>query len=218
MSDLKFSYNTMDHRVRIVIVEDNENIREGYTLILNTNPEYNVVGAYAKCEKAIRNLTKDNPEIIFMDIELPGMDGIKGIKEIKKLRPDIHIVVITVYDENEKVFDALCAGASGYITKSSNHLELLEAVDEVLRNGAPMSSNIARMVVRSFQKNYNTPLSSRETQVLSLLASGATYQSISKELEISLETVKTHVKHIYAKLQVTNKTDALELAKKGNYI
>jgi len=215
---MKFSYNTLDQRTRIMIVEDNDQIREGYALILNTNPKYNVVGAYSKCEKALKNLARDNADIIFMDIELPGMDGIKGIKEIKKLRPDIYIVVISVYEDNEKVFEALCAGASGYITKSSNYLELLDAVDQVLSNGAPMSSKIARMVVQSFQKNYNSPLSNRETQVLSLLSMGATYQSISNELEISLETVKTHVKHIYTKLQVTNKTDALDLAKKGNYI
>jgi DNA-binding NarL/FixJ family response regulator len=97
-------------------------------------------------------------------------------------------------------------------------MELLHAVDQVLKNGAPMSSNIARKVVQSFQRNYNTPLSARETQVLSFLASGATYQSISRDLEIGLETVKTHVKHIYTKLQVSSKTEALELAKKGNYI
>ncbi|HEX9651095.1 MAG TPA: response regulator transcription factor [Cyclobacteriaceae bacterium] len=218
MRESRFNYNTLDRRTRIVIIEDNEQIREGYALILNTNSNYNVVSTYNKCEKALKYLHKDNPAIVFMDIELPGMDGIRGIKEIKKLRPDIDIVVISVYDENDKIFDALCAGASGYITKSSNHMELLHAVDQVLKNGAPMSSNIARKVVQSFQRNYNTPLSARETQVLSFLASGATYQSISRDLEIGLETVKTHVKHIYTKLQVSSKTEALELAKKGNYI
>ena len=218
MRESKFNYNTLDHRTRIVIVEDNDQVRDGYTLILNTNPNYYVVSTYDKAEKAIRNLNKDNPSIIFMDIELPGMDGIQGTKEIKKTRPDVEVVVISVYDENDKIFDALCAGATGYITKSSNHMELLSAVDQILKNGAPMSSNIARKVVQSFQRNYNTPLSARETEVLSLLASGATYQSISRELNIGLETVKTHVKHIYTKLQVSSKTEALELAKKVNYI
>jgi len=199
-------------------LEDNEPVREGYALLININPNYMVVNTYSRCEKAIRNLSKDNPEIIFMDLDLPGMDGITGIREIMKIRPDVKIIVITVYEDSGMVFEALCAGAIGYITKSVNHTELLDAIEEVLRNGAPMSSRIANLVVRSFQKNYNTPLSKRETEVLSLLASGQTYQGIAAELLISLETVKSHVKNIYKKLLVNNKTDALKLAKEEKLI
>ncbi len=215
---MKFNYNTLDPRIRITIVEDNEPVREGYALLININPNYMVVNTYSRCEKAIRNLSKDNPEIIFMDLDLPGMDGITGIREIMKIRPDVKIIVITVYEDSGMVFEALCAGAIGYITKSVNHTELLDAIEEVLRNGAPMSSRIANLVVRSFQKNYNTPLSKRETEVLSLLASGQTYQGIAAELLISLETVKSHVKNIYKKLLVNNKTDALKLAKEEKLI
>ncbi len=215
---MKFNYNTLDPRTRIVIIEDNEPIKEGYALILNSNANYSVVNTYTKAERAIRNINKDNPEIVFMDLNLPGMDGITAISEIMKLKPSVKVIVITVHEETEMVFDALCAGAIGYITKSANPTELLEAVDQVLQDGAPMSTRIANMVVKSFQKNYNTPLSKRETEVLSMLASGATYQTISEGLEIGLETVKTHVKNIYAKLQVRNKTDALKLAKKERLI
>lgn len=215
---MKFNYNTLDQRKKIVIVEDNESIRHGYHLIINSNPMYNVVNTYDTCEKAIRNLKKDSPEIILMDLQLPGMSGIAGIAEIKKRNPQIKIVVITVFEESSKVFEALCAGAIGYITKSADHNEILDAIHEVLNEGAPMSAKIANMVVRSFQRNYNTPLSKRETQVLELLSRGATYQAISDDLHVSIETVKSHIKHIYSKLHVNNKTDALKTAKRDNLI
>jgi len=215
---MKFNYNTLDPSTRVVIVEDNESLKEGYALIINSNPQYHVVNTYIKCEKAIKNLFKDNPEIILMDLELPGMSGIEGIEEIKKLKPEVQIIVVTVHEDSELVFNALCAGAIGYITKSANPSELLDAIDQVLIKGAPMSAKIAHMVVRSFQRNYNTPLTKRETEVLALLASGATYKVIANELNVGEETIKTHVKNIYGKLHVNNKTDALKLAKRDKLI
>ena len=127
-------------------------------------------------------------------------------------------MVVSVHEDSKLVFEALCAGASGYLTKDTDHIRLLNAIDEVLSGGAPMSSKIASLVVKSFQRNLNSPLSDRETDVLTLLAKGKTYHSIADELFISVETVKTHIRNIYQKLHVTNKTEALKKAAKDKLI
>ena len=122
----------IDFRTRIVIIEDNEAVKEGYALILNSHKDYHVVNTYTTAEDAIKNLRRDYPDIIFTDLDLPGMNGIAGIAKIRKLDPKVQIIVITVYEDSNMVFDALCAGAMGYITKSSNHVELLEAVEQII--------------------------------------------------------------------------------------
>ena len=203
---------------RIEIVEDNEVVRDGLKLLISSMSDHIIVGAYISCEQALKNLDKDMPEVILMDLDLPGMSGIEGIQRIKKLRPEIHIIVITVHEDSEMVFKALCAGASGYITKNANHAKLLDAIDEVQSGGAPMSSKIAMMVVGSFQRNQNSPLTSRETEVLELLAKGKSYTVIADELFIHKETVKSHIKNIYFKLHVNCKADALEIARKNKLI
>lgn len=203
---------------RIEIVEDNDVVRDGLQLLINSMSDHTVVGAYVTCEQAIKNLDKDFPDVILMDLDLPGMSGIEGTQRIKKIRPEIHIIVITVHEDSEMVFQALCAGASGYITKNANHSRLLDAIDEVQKGGAPMSSHIARMVVGSFQKNHNSPLTARETEVLELLAKGKSYTVIADELFIHKETVKSHIKNIYFKLHVNSKADALEIARKNKLI
>ena len=131
-------------RSRIVIVEDNDAVREGFSLIINSVSNYYVVNAYDNAEDAIKNLRKDAPEIVLMDLELPGINGIEAIGVIKKNNPNIQLIVNTIYENSELVFQALCAGASGYITKNSSHTELLDAIDEVINGGAPMSSKIVR--------------------------------------------------------------------------
>ncbi|MEN7549362.1 response regulator transcription factor [Rapidithrix thailandica] len=203
---------------KIVIIEDNEVVKDGFTLLINNIQGYEVVNAYICCEDAIKNLGKDQPDIVLTDLELPGINGIQGIQKIKQLNPDITIVVITVHEQSEMVFDALCAGASGYITKDTGYAELLEAIEEVKRGGAPMSRNIARMVVSSFQRNHSSPLTSRETEVLELLAKGKSYTIIASQLSIHKETVKSHIKNIYFKLQVNSKADAIEKALKNKFI
>lgn len=208
----------METPQRIVIVEDNDAVREGFKLIINDYSDYVVVGAHDTAEKAIKALKKDEPDIVLMDLELPGMHGIVAIAEIKKLKPEINIIVNTVYENGELVFQALCAGASGYITKNSNHQELINAIDELKRGGAPMSSRIAKMVVASFQKNHNSPLSKRETEVLELLAQGKSYSMIADELFITKETAKSHIKNIYSKLQVNSKSEAIAKATQDRLI
>lgn len=203
---------------RIEIVEDNDVVRDGLQLLINSMSNHKVVGAYVTCEQALKHLDRDMPDIILMDLDLPGMSGIEGIQRIKKQYPEIHIIVITVHEDSEMVFEALCAGASGYITKNANHSRLLDAIDEVQSGGAPMSSKIAKMVVSSFRKNQNSPLTSRETEVLELLAKGKSYSVIADELFIHKETVKSHIKNIYFKLHVNSKADALEIARKNKLI
>jgi DNA-binding NarL/FixJ family response regulator len=197
---------------RIVIVEDDQEIRNSFTLIVNSSQKFMVVSAYGKCEEAIDALNRDKPEIILMDIELPGINGIQGTKIIKDKSPHTEVIMVSVYEDSELVFEALKAGASGYITKSANYMELLGALEEIIRGGAPMSSKIARMVIDNFHVNPNSPLTKRETEILQLISEGKTYTQISEELFISKETAKTHIKNIYSKLQVNSKSEAIAKA------
>jgi len=203
---------------RIVVIEADDALREGYRLILGSNKQYHVVGSYAYAEIAIKHLHQDYPDIIFIDVELPGIDGLSAIRKIKKLNPKIHIIVLTYREDVQTIFGAFSVGTSGYLTKSSNHLEPLQAVDEVLNNGAPMSSKIAKIVISSFQRSQDTPLSNRETEILCSLATGKTYRITADNLHIGMETVKSHVKNIYSKLQVCTKSEAIDVARRQSLI
>ena len=202
----------MSTKKRVLIVEDDQEIRNSFTTIVNSSPNFMVINAYGSCEDAIKHVASDRPDYILMDIELPGINGIKGTKIIKDKYPHVEIVMVTVYEDSDLVFEALKAGASGYITKSANYMELLAALDEISRGGAPMSSKIARMVIDNFHINPNSPLTKRETEILQLISEGKTYTQISEQLFISKETSKTHIKNIYAKLQVNCKSEALAKA------
>ncbi|MFP2997351.1 response regulator transcription factor [Spongiivirga sp. MCCC 1A20706] len=196
----------------IVIVEDNIPLSKGFTSHINKTEKYKVVGIYDNCEDALANLKSDKPRIVLMDIELPGMNGVDGTKKIKAQFPDIDILIVTVYENSDTVFNALCAGASGYLTKNATSSQLISALDEVLDGGAPMSIHIAKMVVQSFQKAPESILSDRETEVLSLLASGKSYKSVADTMFISINTIRFHVKNIYDKLQVCTREEAIKKA------
>jgi len=208
----------MQEKHHIVIIEDNEPLAQGFKAIINKTEKYKVVGLYTSCEDAIVNLYVDRPKIILMDIELPKMNGVDGTKKIKNSHPDIEIIIVTVYENSETVFDALCAGALGYLSKNASKLELVSALDEVLAGGAPMSINIAKMVVDSFRKSTSSILSERETEVLTLLASGKSYNSVAEALFISVNTIRFHVKNIYEKLQVNTKEEAIAKANQDRII
>jgi DNA-binding NarL/FixJ family response regulator len=197
---------------RVVIIEDDQEIRNSFSLIVNSSQNFIVVNTYNNCEDAIRHLHTDRPNNVLMDIELPGINGIKGTKIIKDKYPSADVVMVTVYEDSDMVFEALKAGASGYITKSANYMELISALDEITKGGAPMSSKIARMVIDNFHINPNSPLTKRETEILQLISEGKTYTQISEQLFISKETSKTHIKNIYSKLQVNCKSEALAKA------
>ena len=208
----------MPFKKRVLIVEDDQEIRNSFSLIVNSSQRFMVVNAYSNCEDAIKNLNRDKPEIVLMDVELPGMNGISGAKQIKDKFPHTEVVMVTVYEDSELVFEALKAGASGYITKSANYLELLTALEEITKGGAPMSSRIARMVIDNFHVNPNSPLTKRETEILQLISEGKTYTQISEDLFISKETAKTHIKNIYSKLQVNSKSEAIAKANQEKLI
>lgn len=204
-------------RKRVAIIEDNTAIRNGFVNVLLEVGEYEVVGQYGNCEDALENLQKDLPDIVLMDIELPGINGIEGTALIKKQLPRCMVLIITVFEDSEKVFKSLCAGAGGYIIKNSNTRSIIQTIDEALAGGAPMSLSIAKMVVNSFSFQHESPLSERETEVLQSIAEGKSYSKIALDLFISKETVRTHIKNIYRKLEVNSKADAIKIAQHNNW-
>jgi DNA-binding NarL/FixJ family response regulator len=209
---------SLSFKKRVAIVENDRILLDSFTYIVNSSEKFTAVGSYDSAEEAIADLARKKIEIILMDIELPGMNGIDATEIIKEKYPHIEVLMVTVHEDNELVFNALRAGASGYITKSANYLEILAALEEIIRGGAPMSTKIARMVIHNFHMNPNSPLTSREKEVLQLIAEGKTYTQISDVLFISRETAKTHIRNIYSKLQVSKKSDAIEIANKNRYI
>ena len=204
--------------IRVLIIEDDDLIRNSFVSLLSSSEKFDCVADYDNCEEAIKNLLKDDPDVILMDIELPGISGIEGIAKIKRIKQDIDIITVTVHNDDSKVFQALCAGACGYLTKNISPEKLMDSIEEAYNGGGPMSTSIARMVVQSFQRNIKSPLSPRETEVLQLLSRGKSYTMIAEELFIDKETVRTHIKNIYIKLEVNSKAQAIEKATKERLI
>ncbi|GAA4326860.1 response regulator transcription factor [Mucilaginibacter gynuensis] len=203
---------------RITIIEDNSVIREGFAAVIDSCPDYLVAGQYGSCEQALQHLEKDEPGLVLMDIDLPGMTGIEGTLQIKKRRPKCIVLIITVLEDSDKVFRSLCAGAGGYIVKNSDTDDIVKSIAEAFAGGAPMSLSIARMVVQSFNRPQDSPLSEREKEVLQGIAQGKTYSRIALDLFISKETVRTHIKNIYQKLAVNSKADALKVAGQNKWL
>jgi DNA-binding NarL/FixJ family response regulator len=204
--------------ISVAIVEDDDDLRESLPILINSTPGFTCLSAYRDCETAIKELENDLPEVVLMDIGLPGMSGIEGIPKIKEKLPDIDIIMLTIHEDDDLVFDALCAGACGYLLKDTPPEKILEAIREAHEGGAPMSSNIARMVVRSFQTEHYSPLTKRETGILTELCKGMSYKTIADTLFISEETVRSHIKHIYHKLHVRSKSEAVAKAFKSRLV
>ena len=203
---------------RITIVEDNNKIREGFAAVIASTPDYVVAGQYYNCEEALNNLNIDAPDLVLMDIDLPGINGIDGTLQIKKRNPACIVIIITVLEDSDKVFRSLCAGAGGYIVKNSDMDDIVKNINEAFSGGAPMSLNIAKMVVQSFNRLQDSPLSDRERDVLRGIAAGKSYSRIALDLFISKETVRSHIKNIYQKLAVNNKAEALKVAGSNKWI
>jgi DNA-binding NarL/FixJ family response regulator len=204
--------------ISIVIIEDDEVLRSAYTTLINDFDGFYVVNSYTSVEEASKKIVEDSPDVILLDIELPGTSGIDAIPGIKKKLPRCHIIIFTVYESEEQIFSALSNGASGYLTKNSPITKILDSIKEVGEGGGPMSTNVARMVIKSFQKNQESPLSKRETQILEMVSDGKSRSQIATELFIEWETVKTHIKNVYAKLDVNSKADAIKAARKDKLI
>jgi len=208
----------MERDIQIVVIEDDEIIREGYALLISRTEGYSVVNSYASFDEAAKTIADDFPDVILLDIELPGTNGIQAIPKLKKIVPHAYILILTVYESEKTIFEALASGASGYLTKNTPASKIVESIREVKEGGGPMSVNIARMVIRSFQKNQESPLSKRETQILEQVAEGKSRSQIAKDLFIDLETVRSHIKNIYLKLDVNSRADAIKTAKENKLI
>jgi hypothetical protein len=198
----------------ISIVEDDPSLGAILSEIIQTSPDWNLVNHYASAELALEGMTDSAPEVVLMDIQLPGMSGIDCVGKLKTLHPGVLVLMVTVYDNNERIFDALAAGASGYLLKRDIPFKLMEALDDLLAGGSPMSSAIARKVVQHFQKgppakNEDHNLTPREKQILEQLAKGSLYKEIAWDLGIGFETVRSHIDNIYKKLHVRTRTEAV---------
>ena len=202
----------------ISIVEDNDKLRGTLAKVISRADGFKCVSDYASAEDALAGLPKIKPDVVLMDINLPGMNGVECVRKLKAVLPATQVMMLTVYEDTENIFKALAAGASGYMLKRTPAKELLEAIREVLRGGSPMTTHIARKVVLSFQKSAAasaktagelSELSDREQQVLDLLAQGLIYKEIAEKLQISYETVHTYIRRIYEKLQVRTRTEAV---------
>jgi RNA polymerase sigma factor (sigma-70 family) len=200
--------------ITVSIVEDSDKLRETLVRVLNRADGFRCVSHYANAEDALKELPNVKPNVVLMDINLPGMNGVECVRQLKKIAPEIQVMMLTVYEDTENIFDALAAGASGYMLKRTAGKELLEAIAEVKRGGSPMTTHIARKVVQSFQRSAaaeaeTEKLSDREQQVLDLLSQGLIYKEIAEKLGISYETVHTYIRRIYEKLQVRTRTEAV---------
>jgi DNA-binding NarL/FixJ family response regulator len=200
--------------ITVSIVEDNDQLRGTLARVLNRAEGFQCVSHYPDAESALEGLPKDRPEVVLMDINLPGINGVECVRKLKQLAPATQVVMLTVYEDTDNIFAALTAGAAGYLLKRTKSAELLDAIREVHRGGSPMTTHIARKVTQSFQRAGPSPqptenLSEREQQVLDCLSQGFLYKEISEKLGISYETVHTYIRRIYEKLQVRTRTEAV---------
>ncbi len=204
--------------IRVAVFEDNKHLRETFELLLNHTEGFTCSGAWPDCRNIITNLEVSPCDIVLMDIEMPGMNGIEATKLIKEHFPKINILIQTVFFEDEYIFNAICAGASGYILKSTTPDGYIEAIKDVQAGGSPMTPGIARRVLELFKHNLQPAatneysLTSQEKKVLQQLVAGKSYKLIAAELFVSVDTVKTHIRNIYAKLHVHSGTEAVSLA------
>jgi DNA-binding NarL/FixJ family response regulator len=205
--------------ITVSIVEDNEQLRGTLARMLDRADGFECLGQYPSAEAALAALPAEKPNVVLMDINLPGINGVECVRKLKEILPEIQIVMLTAYEDTENIFNSLAAGAAGYLLKRSKSAEILEAIRDVQKGGSPMSTHIARKVVQSFQARPSAApteqteeLSPREQEVLDLLSQGFMYQEISDKLGISFETVRTYIRRIYEKLHVRSRTEAVAKA------
>jgi DNA-binding NarL/FixJ family response regulator len=204
----------MQAPIKIVVVEDEKRIRENLIQEINREPGLCCVNNYRSAEDALAGILKDHPDVVLMDIDLPGMDGIECVRQLQAVLPQIQCLMLTAYEESEKILSSFLAGANGYLLKRAHNTELLEAIRQVAGGGSPMSGSVARKVVSYFNKLGENKsalmlLSLREQQVLKLLAKGVAYKGIAEELSLSVDTIRMYIKSIYAKLHVHSRGEAV---------
>jgi DNA-binding NarL/FixJ family response regulator len=202
----------------VSIVEDNEQLRVTLARVLNRAEGFKCVSHYGSAEDALKGLPTDKPDVVLMDINLPGMNGVECVRLLKQSLPTVQVIMLTAYEDTENIFNSLAAGASGYLLKRSKSAEIIEAIHDLRSGGSPMTTHIARKVVQSFQQRSVMPLapddelSPREQEVLNCLAQGLMYKEISDKLGIGFETVRTYIRRIYEKLHVRTRTEAVAKA------
>ena len=210
---------------RIILYEDNPDMREGLSTLVAFTTGFELAGSFINCSDCENQVKALNPDVVLMDIEMPGTNGLEGIRKIRLIDTDVKIIVLTVFEDNQNVFDAICGGANGYLLKKSTPTQIVDAISGVLEGGAPMTPTIANKVLKlladsnlSFQQKNDYGLTKREKEILHSLVDGNSYKMIAAEQDITIDTVKSHLKKIYQKLQVHSQTEAVAKAIKNKII
>lgn len=209
--------------IKTAVVEDMKDIRDGLATLINFTDGFRCTGSYRSMEEALARIDADVPDVLLSDIGLPGMSGIQGIRIIKDRYPDMQVLMLTVYDDDDRIFDALCAGASGYLLKRTPPAKLLDNIREAMSGGAPVSPEVACRVIKFFREFHSSEredydLTPHETRLLKLLTEGYNYQTAAEKLGVSYNTVKFHVRHIFDKLQVHSKSEAVVKAMRDRLV
>ena len=209
--------------IGVAIVEDDRSTREGLGLLINGSPGYSCVGTYGSVEEALRRIAGRLPDVLLLDIHLPGLPGSEGVRVFREKYPSVQVLMLTIYAEQEQVFESICNGACGYLLKKTPPAKLLEAIREAYDGGSPMSPEIARKVVTLFQKTGPPPridqqLTPQEVRLLQCLSQGYSYQAAGNELRISINTIRNYVRSIYEKLHVHSKSEAVSKALRSRII
>ena len=208
---------TTTETIRVAVIEDERDLREGLRSLLNFTPNFKCVGDYRSMEDALRHIYLFQPDLVLTDIGLPNMNGIEGTRILREKYPDLPIIVLTVHDENDKIFQAICAGANGYLLKNTQPTSIIAAINDVLNGGSPMSPSVATRVVNLFRQfappeKSDVYLTEQERKILKMLTDGHHYKTVAFELNISNSTVSFHITNIYQKLQVHSKSEAVAKA------
>ena len=214
---------TQTEVIKTAVIEDMRDIRDGLTTLINFTDGFRCTGSYPSMEEAFARLPGNVPDVLLSDIGLPGMNGIEGIRILKERYPQMQILMLTVYDDDDRIFDALCAGASGYLLKRTPPAKLLENIREAMSGGSPVSPEVASRVIRFFREFHNPDredyaLTPHETRLLKLLTEGYNYQTAAEKLGVSYNTIKFHVRHIFDKLQVHSKSEAVVKAMRDRLV
>lgn len=209
--------------IKLLVYEDNPQLREGLTMLINSSDGFKVLASFKNCNNVLSEIREYRPDVILMDIDMPGTNGIDGLKQIRLVNNEVKILMLTVFDDNKSIFEAISNGANGYVLKKTPPAKLLEYVQEAQSGGAPMTSSIATQVLKMFttikhERGEDYHLSDREKEVLSLLVNGYSYKMISAEMYIAIDTVRSQIKKIYEKLHVNSKSEAVAKAFKDRLV
>jgi DNA-binding NarL/FixJ family response regulator len=209
--------------IKVLIYEDNPQLREGLTMLINGSDGFEVLSSFKNCNNVVEEVQAFKPDVILMDIDMPGVNGLEGLKLVREIDTTVKVLMLTVFDDNKNVFQAISSGANGYILKKTPPGKLLEYIAEAQSGGAPMTSSIATQVLKMFssmnnEKGEDYNLSDREKQVLQLLVEGYSYKMIAGEMFIAIDTVRSHIKKIYEKLHVNSKSEAVAKAFKDRIV